>query len=77
MVVGYNYDTTGVYINRVVKVEDIPHIMCFDVEEVHDDVAGKTYAIIDCGIFGDDGKLKKNEFMYIDLVTYDHILGTN
>ena len=51
LAVGYNYDTIGVYINHIVQVEDIHNILCFDVEEVHDSVAGKAYAMIDCGIF--------------------------
>ena len=76
LAVGYNYDAIGVYINNIVQVEDIDNIMCFDVEEAYDNHAGKTYAVIDCGRF-EDGKLKKNEFMYIDLSTYSHILGTS
>lgn len=71
-----NEDDVGVTITHVVQVEDIPHLHCFDVEEAHDNVASKAYAMIDCGMF-ENQTLKSNEFLYIDLETYHPVLGTN
>lgn len=48
-------------------VEDQPNLHCYDVDEVSGN--GKTFAIIDCGVFI-QGELLYNRFLYVDLATY-------
>ena len=48
LAVGMNSEDSGVTIDHIVQVEDIPHLHCFDVEETHNHEASQTYAMIDC-----------------------------
>ena len=44
--------------------------------EAHDTEASMSYAMVDCGTF-ENGQLKSNEFLYIDLLNYRPVLCTN
>jgi len=56
-------------------VESQKHIKCFDVDEVFG-INDQPYAVVDCGVFSDDGKLKYNEFFFVDTFEYKLIEGS-
>lgn len=55
----------------------MPHIQCFDVDEVFSDT-GYPYAVVDCGVFtaDDKKKIKYNEFFFVDLYNFKLIAGS-
>jgi hypothetical protein len=49
LVLGYNQDYSGVYVQKVVHLEDDPDVHCFDVDEVT--IGNFAYAVVDCAQF--------------------------
>ena len=68
--IGYHYDYSGSSIYKDITLENSDGTLrCFDIDEVFDKT-GRAYAIVDCGVFSANNKLKYNEFYYVDLVMY-------
>lgn len=72
LVIGTNHDDSGVTVDKVVTVEDIPNLHCYDVDEIL--TRNNTFAVIDCGTMK-MGELVENHFLYVDLSTGQKILG--
>lgn len=75
LVVGVNHPESGVQVEKVIHIEDVPEVQCFDVDEIINRRANKTYAILDCGVF-ENGRLASNEFIFVDLDNYKVVIGT-
>ena len=73
--VGTDHPDSGIQIEKVIHVEDIPHMHCYDVEEIYNRQSNQSYAIIDCGVFN-MGRLVSNEFLYVDLATSKLFIGS-
>jgi hypothetical protein len=49
LVIGTNDEKTGIKVDQVVTVEDIPNMHCYDVDEIM--TRNASFAIIDCATF--------------------------
>ena len=49
-------------------------MQCYDVDEIYNRIANKTYAVIDCGVY-EMGLLKNNRFLFVDLDSYKLYIG--
>jgi hypothetical protein len=59
LAIGTNHPESGVVIEKVIQVENIPELHCFDVDEIFERTSKKAYAIIDCGAYR-MGELHRN-----------------
>jgi len=64
--IGADDPEKGVQIQQYIKVEDIPNLRCYDVDEVY--IRQTPIGIVDCGIFI-EGALKYNELIYVNLTS--------
>mgnify|MGYP001071051679 CR=1 FL=1 len=49
LVIGTNDERTGIKVDKVVTVEDIPNLHCYDVDEIL--TRNASFAVIDCATF--------------------------
>lgn len=75
LAIGLNHPESGIVIEKVLEIENIPELHCFDVDEIIDYPSSTTFAIIDCGLMR-QGVLHRNEFLYVNLATYKILLGS-
>ncbi len=72
LVIGTNKDVSGVTVDKVVTIEDIPNMHCYDVDEIV--TRNTSFAVIDCGTFK-MGELVENHFLFVNLETGIKVLG--
>lgn len=69
LAVGINHPDSGVTIDKIIKVENISTLHCFDADEIMDPRSQGAYAIIDCAHYTNEktDSIAYNEFLYVDL----------